>query len=1559
MDPSQANNAREGRGAGRPQGLLVVGIGASAGGLEALEQFFSHVPENSGLAYVVIQHLAPQHASMLAELLGRQTTMRVVEASDGTAPQPDHVYVIAPGTKLALSGGVFQVRAMDAERWEQIDAFLRTLAEDRGECAIGVILSGSGGDGTDGLRAIQEHRGFTLAQTPETAKYDSMPKAAIEARVVDEILPAEAMPAKVIERAQQVLAGLGRVAAPPSVPRPPAAEMPSDEELVASLDRVYEILRRATGHDFSQYKHGTVIRRIRRRLLLRSSPSLSEYLGFLGADAQEPELLAKDLLIGVTQFFRDPEAFEHLGLHVLPRILASGSADRQVRIWVPGCASGEEAYSIGILMRERLAEMSLARPVQIFATDIDADAIAEARQGRYPADIADHVSRERLARFFTQDGSSYQVAREVREMCIFSEHSLIRDPPFLALDLISCRNVLIYLDAALQKKLIPVFSYALDPGGYLFLGPAEGLAGHAELFETVDKRFRIFKRSESTVRPLVEFPLASRAAPRAAPPLPQATLPQPVHEQAINAAFERLILQEYSPPSAVVNAEGEVLCVAGLTGRYLQPPAGILSTNILEIAHASLRIELRMALRAAVRTGRRVVRNDVPIEVEGSMRRLRLTVRPLPGIKQDGLFAVVLEERAGGLAEVAEPGEPLAPGAERDSAVEQLESELRTTRASLRATIEELESANEELKSSNEELLSTNEEMQSANEELQSSQEELKSVNEELATVNNELSRKVDELGRANNDLSNLFSSTDVATLFLDQEQRVVRFTPAGKALFRLIDADAGRPISDLAPRVAGQDLAADVSQVLRTLRPIERQVETIERQAWYLLRVLPYRTIEDAIAGAVVTLTDITQIKQAEAERERLFEELRKAQEQLSAELHDTSRLLKIGSLFLQEENLSLVLGEILDAAIAVSGADFGNMQLLDHASGELVIGAHRGLPAFWVEFWDHVVEGQGACGTALEQKGRVIVEDVEASPIFAGTPALDVHRKAGVRAVQSTPLMSRAGEPLGMLSTHYRAPTRPSDRALRLLDLIARQAADILERARAEEALRQSEERFRVLAEASSEVLYRLSADWSEMRQLRSRGFLADTRAASRRWLQDYIPPDEQPRMRAAIGEAVRHKSVFELEHRVLRADGAQGWVFSRAVPLKDASGEIVEWFGAASDVTERKRAGLALEEANARLIEADRRKNEFLGMLSHELRNPLSAILGGLYVLDRAEPGSEQARRAHAVIERQVGHLTRLIEDVLDVTRITRGKVQLQREVLDLNALTQRTVDDHRSAFAQAGVALELSAAPAPVWVNGDRTRLAQVLGNLLQNAAKFTPRSGKTTVSVGGDGQAIVRVEDTGAGIAPEVMPRVFEPFTQADTTLDRSKGGLGLGLAVVKGLIEMHGGSVDAASGGPGQGAAFKLTLPLEPGGPSEKPPAAGAACASRRVLIIEDNVDSADMLATTLQLSGHVVEVARTGRLGVEKASAFKPQVVLCDIGLPDMNGYEVARTLRADPVLGRVMLVALSGYAAAEDVAMARAAGFDAHLAKPAGIEALEGVLGRVRPEGSVAKGG
>jgi len=1539
---------------------LVVGIGASAGGLDALERFFSHVPAESGLIYVVIQHLAPHHVSMLAQLIGRHTQMPVVEASDGTRAEVDHVYVIQPGTLLGITGGSFCVTTIGVERHGQIDAFLRTLAEDQGDRAVGIILSGSGTDGTEGLRAIKAHGGLSLAQAPETATYPNMPKSAIDAHVVDRVVRVDEMPELLLERARRVseprdggpTPPTSTVAPAPAVAIPAAgATIPSDDELAESIDRICELVQRATGHDFSHYKRGTVLRRLRRRVQQRGSSSMADYIELLGKDAQEPELLAKDLLIGVTHFFRDPEAFKFLEQHVVPQILSSTLSGEGVRIWVPGCASGEEAYSIAILLRERLAGVRAAPPVQIFGTDIDSDAIVEARQARYPAEIAQHVSSDRLARFFTRDDSSYLVGKAVREMCIFSEHSLIRDPPFLGLDLISCRNVLIYLNADLQEKLVPLFHYALKRGGYLFLGPSEGLTGHPELFDTLDKRFRVFRRVEPLTRPAVNFPFTGRMAPRISPPAPLASAAVPAQQQSVNTAFERLVLQEYAPPSAVVNGRGDVICVAGLTGRYLQPPAGILTTNILDITHSSLRIELRTALHTSSRTGKKVVRSDVQVDVDGSPRRLRLTVRPLPGVKQQDLFAVVLEDRAGiSEAEEREPSEVPAQGTEGESAMEQLESELRSTRANLRATIEELESANEELKSSNEELLSTNEEMQSANEELQSSQEELKSVNEELSTVNTELGRKVDELAQANSDLQNLFSSTDIATLFLDAELRFTRFTPAAKKLFRLIEADVGRPLSDLAPRFVDLDLDADVREVLRTLRPLERQVETVDGHSWYLVRIFPYRTVENVIAGAVITLADITRVERAkqavraseekyrtlfqsideglcvievlfdaaneprdfrylevnpafekqtgiaraigrtmreiapeheehwfqaygqvartgepmrferpamaleryydvyafrigapeqrqvavlfsditerkrgEIERERVLEELRDAQKQLSADLDGMSRILKVGAMFLEEGHLESVLGEIVDAAIAITGADFGNIQLID-AAGDLKIVAQRGFSEQWLNFWDDVRTGQGACGTALERKERVIIEDVEQSPVFQGKPALEVQREACVRAVQSSPIIGRGGEPLGMLSTHYRKPWRPDSRELRLIDLLVRQVADIIE------------------------------------------------------WVQ---------------GEAVRL--------------------------------------------------------TNARLIEADRRKNEFIGMLSHELRNPLAAMRNSIHILDSAAAGTEQALRAQAVLHRQIDHLTRLVEDLLDITRLTSGKFRLQRETLDLDELAQRVVEDYRPAFDEAGIALHTRASPSKVWVSGDRTRLSQAIGNLLQNVLKFTPRGGEATVSVArSGGQAMLRVEDTGLGIAPEILPRLFEPFTQADRTLERSRGGLGLGLAVVKGLLELHGGTIRAASEGPGKGAQFTISLPLEAAGPPEVPsePSPSAEVVSRRVLIIEDNRDAADTLHEALELSGHVAAVAETGSEGIDMVRTFKPDVVLCDIGLPGMNGYEVARALRKDPALAPLTLIALSGYAGSGDIEKSMQAGFDRHLVKPIGIDALIRVL-------------
>jgi two-component system CheB/CheR fusion protein len=1246
-----------------------------------------------------------------------------------------------------------------------------------------------------------------------------------------------------------------------------------------------------------------------------------------------------EILIGVTQFFRAPEILEYLGKYVIPHIITGKEAGQAVRIWVPGCSSGEEAYSIAILLREQLAAMRQAPPVQIFATDIDEGSLAEARQGRYPFEISNDVSPERLNRFFVNEGKNYRVVPQVREMCVFSPHDLLHDPPFSGLDLISCRNVFIYMEADLQKKLMAVFHYALNPQGYLLLGSSESLPGPSELFEIVDKRYHVYQRLEPVRRPLMEFPHPKSVVVRPTPP--RAVKPPLAPIQMICAGFERLMLQEYTSPGALVNASGEVLCFAGPTGRYLQPPVGPPSGNILDVAHASLRVDLRGALHEAVTTGKRVVRDNVVLNREDVTQRLRLIVRPQPGMgQQPTLYVVVLQEQP---APVGEPVE--ATQSAQPLIVEALESELRSTRADLTNTVQQLESSNEELTSSNEELKSANEELQSSNEELQTSQEELKSVNEELETVNAELQRKVDELDHAHNDLQNFFASSEVATLFVDTGLCVSRFTPAAGRIFHLIESDVGRPLGDFAPRLAGVNLVADLNEVMRSLTPVERQIEALDKSGWFLFRILPYRTRDNTIGGAILTLTDITRLKsteagirrlatvvkdsndaitvqdlegrilawnhgaermygysedealrmniakivpeegrsesrdfmdrikrgeglitrevkrrtkdgrlldvwmmasklvddqgqpvavatterditsrkQAEAEREQLVAILSDSQKQLRIDLDNTNSLLKVGMSFFQKGNIQPVLVEIVDAAIAISGADFGNIQLLDRDSGDLKIAAQRGFPEWWLEFWNTVQQGRGVCGTALERRERVIVENVETNPLFAGTPALEIQLKAGVRAVQSTPLIGRGAELLGMLSTHYRMSGRPSDRALQEIDLLARQAADILKMAYAERTV----------------------------------------------------------------------------------------------------------------------------EETNEQLRGADRRKDEFLSALSHELRNPLAPITNSLFVLDSAMPHSEQYRQARETIGRQVDHLARLIEDLLDVTRISSGKIRLQFEPLDLYQLARRTVQDHRSLFAKTEVGLELLPGAGEVWVNGDQTRLAQVIGNLLQNAAKFTPPLGKTSVSVEVDAarkQAIIQVQDTGSGIKPEMLPHIFEAFAQEESALDRTKGGLGLGLALVKRLVELHGGSVRGESAGPGRGSTFTISLPLNAAAASTAAPEQGpkADRAPKKVLIIEDNIDAADSLRTVIEIGHHIVDVAYSGTQGIEKARTFKPDVVLCDLGLPGITGFDVARTLRADPSLSRVSLIAISGYAQPQDVAQAQEAGFDVHLAKPFKVEAL-----------------
>jgi two-component system, chemotaxis family, CheB/CheR fusion protein len=1159
--------------------LLVVGIGASAGGLEAFERFLRRVPPASGIAFVLVQHLDPEHESILAELLGHTTELPVVFASDGQRVEPDHVYIMPRNAALAVESGRLRLLPADLRGHRQpINGFLTSLAEDQRENAVGIVLSGTGSDGALGIAAVKQHGGTTIAQLPSDARYESMPQSAIATGKVDRTLPVDEIPGALVELARRRQLHPGESARGES----------------EGLGELFELLARQSGHDFSRYKRSTILRRLHRRIAATKTATVRDYVALLARDEGEGRRLTDDLMINVTAFFRDGEPFRALERVVIPDLLERVPGDG-VRIWVPACASGEEAYSIAMLLRERLERMEHPPKTQIFATDIDASALAEARRGRYGSVVEKQVTPERLARFFVKRGDSYTVSKELRDLCIFTPHDVARDPPFSRIDLVCCRNLLIYLDGALQRRVLETFHYALRPGGYLLLGKAEMIgAREVELFDVVEKSDRLFRRRGGDRRSGVPG-LAERAPAVSSGVAPVSRRSGPDVRSAAERS-RKIVLEEYAPASVVIDGRGEIRYLWGTNlAVYLPPQPGPPATNLLHLVRPELKVGLGASLHSAARQPGPIVHRDLTVAVDGTERRLDVVVRRLPPVEQDPdeLFLVVFQEHQ---ARPAAEGTPLdAPTVER---YRRLEVDLASSRERLQFTVDELENANEALRASNEQLQSMNEELHSSNEELQTSQEELQSVNEELNTVNAELSKKVDEMEVLFGDLQNLFQSTQIATVFLDREFRISRFTPEAMAVFRLADGDVGRPLSDFAARFDAEGVPGEVARVLQTLEPVERAVRAVETDRWFLMRMHPYRTPSNVIAGVVMSFIDVTKLKATEA--------------------------------------------------------------------------------------------------------------------------------------------------------------------ALR--DAVA-------ERGRAEQALR-----------------------------------------------------------------------------------------------------------------------------------DADQRKDQFLAVLSHELRNPLAPLSNSLHVLSHAAPGSDGARRAQEVIERQVGHLTRLVDDLLDTTRVSHGKLQLHREHLDLGDLVRRAAEDHRELFAMRGVSLDVAAPPSATWVDGDRTRLSQVVGNLLQNAAKFTPERG--TVRLGleiadADGIAELHFRDTGAGIQAAMLPRLFEPFSQADDTLARSSGGLGLGLALVKGLVVAHGGTVEARSAGPGAGAEFVVRLPLATAPPPASDPAPGAPVRPRRIFVIDDNLDGAESLRAVLELDGHTVEVAHDGAVGIARCREFRPEVVLCDIGLP---GDERVRGGGRDP---------------------------------------------------------
>ena len=1091
---------------------LIVAIGASAGGLEAYRSFFSRMPADSGMAFVLVQHLAPDCHSMLAELVGRSTSMEVVQASDGDPILPDRVYVIPPDATLTIADGVLQVHTPAPPRQHRwpIDTFFSSLAQDRGECAVAVVLSGSGSDGARGLRMVKEYGGLTIAQAGfDHHAMSGMPASAAATGLVDHVLPVEEIPALLRAHAAHLRHTQDRKS-PDGI----------REDLASHVQAITGLLRAEVGHDFGDYKEKTLVRRIQRRMQVLQLATVPEYITRLRHDPAEAETLFRELLIGVTSFFRDPPAFAALQAKVLPELLVDKGAADTLRAWVPGCSTGEEAYSIAIALREAMGDRRSAPKVQVFATDIDDRAIAIARSGRYRAPLAG-ITPEQQARWFVEDGEDLCVVKTIREMCIFSVHNAIKDPPFSQLDLVSCRNLLIYMNAELQQRLVRVFHYALRPGGYLMLGPSESLARNATLFSVVDKKHRLYARRADVaaiptpvLRPLRDLSVMATRAPAGR-----------ARAQGGGDALDRgvqRVLEKYAPASVVIDSNYDILRFSGDTGRYLGPSSGAASLNLFGLLHKGLRGAARSAVKQAFSLQRTVVHDGLSVSQDAHKLPLRLIAAPLAeseGGKDLCVVAFQEIERA-----PADAGHASASESERVAA---LEHELEHTRQQLQAAIDQQETANEELMSANEEYQSVNEELQSSNEELETSKEEMQSINEELQTINAEIQSKNEQLGRVNSDLQNLMESTQIATLFLDTQLRVHGFTSGMADVFHLRDSDRGRPITEIATRVKYPELQEDVRQVVRTLAPVERVLRGRYGVPTYLLRVRPYRTVDNVIEGAVMTFIDITEREAQESERARLATIVEWSKDAIIGYTLD-------GIITNWKGGAERVLGYTAEQAVGKSLAML------------LPLGAQEQWPALLAACTSP--EGTMRFETTWQrQDGRAIAIDLSCSLI----------KDESGRVVMGSAIGRDVSE------------RRSVERALRQSEM---RLAAILEQTSMGLAQTDFQGRFELVNPRFCVIVGRTARELYRMR------------------VQDIIHPDDLHEVLGTTRRLLVAQTHFDVEVRFLRPDGSAVWTSHSVTAMLDSDRRPQHLISAVLDITEQKLAmqhvELMLDELNHRV-------------------------------------------------------------------------------------------------------------------------------------------------------------------------------------------------------------------------------------------------------------------------------------------------------------------------------------------------------------------------------------
>lgn len=1394
--------------------IPVCGIGASAGGVEALQQFFRTVPVDLGLAYAVVVHLAPDHKSELPSIIARWTTMPVEQVADHEqCPlQPDHVYVIAPDRKLDITASSIGASTFEQPRGQRaaIDLFFRSLAATHAD-GFAVVLSGSGGDGALGAKAVKANGGVILVQDPDEAAHGDMPRNVIATGVADVVLPIHLLTARLAELAR----GRDRIA-PIVLAAAETEHIAEDEE--RALKKVLDLVKKRTGHDFSRYKRSTIVRRLSRRLQLSQQLTIGDYWRFMRTHAQEAQALLEDLLISVTTFFRDPDTWNALHTQVISALVERADADEQIRVWVPGCATGEEAYTAAILFDEEFRRRNLRPNLIIFASDIDEAALSVAREGVYSRAIATDVSDARLERYFRVDADHYRVAGDLRDHLVFAAHSLLRDPPFSRVHLISCRNLLIYLDRDLQNQAMSVFRYACRDDGYLMLGASE--SAPEDLFRPVDTKHRIFmaRARTSGERPILPDTLAApvdRLARTAREmPMPVRS-PLEIHVAALEAA---------APPSVVVDERWNVVHVSSSASRFLQQSGGPLARRITELVRPEFRDELHGLLHRATEQRAPQLSTFVAVTFDGAPHRVALLAQPRTHTENRPADVLVAFLDAG---EVTSEPAPLDPD-DTTGQVRQVRDQLRRAERRIETMRDEYSQTNEDLRAANEELQSLNEEYRTITEELETSKEELQSINEELQTVNQELKLKLEEVSRAHSDLENLIAAADVGVLFLDPDLRITRFTPQLGQIFNIKPRDLDRPLSDLTHALHYDSLEGDARRVVSTQEAAERTVVAGDGRT-FVVRLRPY-TIGGprTSAGVVLTFVDVTAITRAEAA-------LRDSERQLADELQIMRDLHQLTLSAVAAPQLSDALNRVVTAAVELHAAQSGTITLIDRDTDEMEMAAHAGLTADVTPTVAAIdARRNSACSRARRSRGTVELPDVLDDSAYRDWRA-DVEQ-AGYRGVQCTPLVSRNDRLLGFLSVYFKEPHSFSQRDRQLSAVIGQQAADLVE----------SRQQHEAVARLNDELLART-------REL-------------------------------------------EVSHERLARQAED-------------------------------------------LVAQDRNREAFLAALGHELRNPLAAITSSLALLSASD---DRSRRAIAVLHRQTTHMTRLVQDLLDVARVRHGKLRLERAPIELNQWIPPAVEAMRPQAEGKGIDLRHDIPSDRITVDADPERLTQILDNLLRNALTNTDHGAITVTVRQSDSHARIAVRDTGIGIDAADLPGLFTPYQQR--LGERGTGGLGLGLALVKSLVEAHDGTVAVESAGRGAGSEFSFTVPVSSAAARSTRGQDAASVPSYRVLVVDDEPDVGDAFGGLLESLGQRVTVVYGATDALKGAVNRRPRVAFIDLAMPEVDGWQLARRLRRQFSPQELTIVAVTGHG--KPPAITAIPEIDHYLVKPVSKEAVVEIL-------------